>query len=484
MLDETVTSDSGGSSPATDTAGSSPAVNAVALGGESTGSDASASTAAQSSESTSGQETTAQASEDPFAKYQVGDDANIQQIREAHKLLLNDHREIQKSTQAFDPWKPVIEQYHAPEQIQPLLEIANGLFTPKLENGAQVYENGIPVTTAIPAIQMLHDQSPATFMTVAEEIANFELNGKPIIDWQLMAMGLDPANIAKYVEWEKNGGPVANVGDAVNEEDLARIPPELRDIFKAQSLEDRTEMLLMSDITRKNWLEDKKFQSEVRASQMQQEEQREQQRQAYARQQQEVLVKEQNTAVDQVRNSTFEALYKEVVAGDWKPSADESINAGNYALVMGAMCVAADPVWRSTLMPLFEKAGLKIDTEGFDSLMNQVEQGARNHKAFELSGDHINARNAKGALDSAVFQLKTKANGLRAELVALLSGTRAEIRQAQESRINAAGARPVINGRATSGNGGFQLPPGVKPFSPEATQAAIAYAQGSARQSP
>lgn len=447
MLDDTVTSGSGAESPSAEISSASTGVDTSSLAGA-TGSEALVSTGAPSNEPT-GQETTAQAPEDPFAKYTVPEDANLIQVREAHKQLLNDHRESQKASQSFDQWKPIVEQYNDPSQLQTLASLANGLFTPQMENGQPVYRDGMPAITTTPALQMLAEQSPTTLIQLADDLGNFTFQGRPVIDWQLEALGLNPANIEKYAEWEKNGGPVAQSGGAVTDVQLSEIPAEFHEVFKTLPANVRDDLLLNSESSRDYFLRSAKAQQENAKFMQAQTQKEEQDRQNWMKQEDSKRAQAQEQAVADIRTSTFTDIAKSIADLDWKPSADDAINKASHALVMGAITSLADPVWRPLIEPLLP--GLKVDGAQFDSFMNQIDQYTRQAKAYELAGDQFNAKRAMAQRDNAVFQVKAQANKLKAEVVGMLNGTAVERRQQLDSSINSAAARLIPQGQSTPG---------------------------------
>lgn len=409
-------------------------------------------------------------------KYAIPEDADIQMLRGKYRELNTDFKAVKQTAEQYTPWKDFTEKYQNPSHVAPLVEIASSLFTPVMENGNPVYRDGVPVTTTQPAIQMLFERDPQTFMTLTDEVAQFQVGGKSVIDWQLEAIGLNPANVEKYIEWEKNGGPnVATTGDAPTIDQLDQIPEAFRETFKTLPPGMRADILLMEDANQRFVLQSQQELLESKQFREAQTKQQEDRQREYIQQQQVKLQQEQTAAVDEVTDSMFGALLNEIVEGDWKPSADEATNSANYALLMGSICALADPDWSKRITPLLDKAGIQVDVPGFKSLMGQVSQAARDIKAHEHSGSTMQRNAAQANLDRSKFLLNAKVEGIKAELIGLLSGTRSEIRQAQESRISSAGARTVLNGSPANSGGGFSLPPGVKPFSREANQATENY---------
>lgn len=472
MLDEVQTSVGGSeSSPATEVSGSSPDTGVASGAGSNATGEQSQST--QSGEQVQGTEAPTVQTDDE--KYAIPENADIRTLREKYELLNNDHRSLKQSTEPLNAWKPLVDQYQAPEQVQTLIDVANGLFAPVIENGQQVYRDGLPATTTLPAIQRLAQESPATLIQLSEDLANFEIQGKSVIDWQLEAIGLDPNDIPQYLEWKKNGLNVAQQGGDISAEDLQKIPGQYHEIFKSLPLETREDILYASELGREFMLRTAKESADMQTwKHQQQTEQQQQMEQAQVRQRQEIS-QAQDVAVNDVWSSTFKSLHDDLASKGWKPSADENASGLQYTMLLAAVHGMTNPALAPLIEPVLQSAGIQLDKAKLTSLLNEIDVSTRSHIGYEKTGDIMNARISKANADRANFQLKTLANGAIAQLIGVLDGSLAERRQVQDSRLQGATSRTVLSGQATNGSGAnpFALPPGVEPYS----QAAIEHKQ-------
>lgn len=392
---------------------------------------------------------------------------------EALARLRTAYEASKEQLKPFESWKPVIEQIGDPAQVQANQELFNLLYSP-VDGDPNDY-------TTAPFLQRLEQDSPGAVDKLYRDLTGFqtEIDGQrdTVVRHMVRSWGLNPDNIEKYKQLENGTLPVAS--GIVSSDDLAKIPAQFQEGFKALPSQAQTDILALSQsqnesdrLTAQAYLQNAQQSVEAQKFREQIQQQQEQQRRAEEAQIEQAIETESSQAIEQITSEIYSSIHQSL-ASQVKVSSNELENEAYLTGVMSNLYTLLDPAGRKlTLEPLLNKLGVSLDSTiagqqvRFDDTVQRLVERTSAAKRFEHYGDQRRAQIAKSEATQARQILTAKLNQIALKLAHPVAQARAN----GNGNLGAT-ARQVPNGngvqQSTSGNP-FELPPGVQPFSPEA----------------
>ena len=374
------------------------------------------------------------------------------QIREAYEASTQKVNEFEP----LSAFKPIVEKT-TPEQLQAKLEIIDGFFAPALDENQQPILDpvtNLPMTTALPGLQKLAEQSPDTIYTLLNDALQLTIDGQPleeqVTNFLLVKQGLNPANITQYAEWEKTGAPVATSGvdySLIPEpyiQAFKSLPPKIQadiaSLMGSESPQDKEAGQYYLDREKREF---DRTQAEVK--------QREQQ------------AKEFQSRVEASGQEFVDTIFKEEydstlqsIASQWQSSSDPNRDALQQHMIMNTLVNLTDPRMSFSAEQWLKSLNIQPDPK-ITELALSVESKAKQAKAAEVYGDSFKANQLRDELRNDRLQLKAKVNGIATSMVRALSGQLVLNQELGDELLEGAAARPLINGTSVNGNGKRQL---------------------------
>jgi hypothetical protein len=309
----------------------------------------------------------------------------LHQLRPAYEALKSKYGEVEPLAQFKD-----VVQNSTPEQLKAKLDIVDGFFSPVLRDGQQVYENGLPVTTARPGLEKLVAESPDTLFQIIEDALPLAVDGHTmearLTHYLLQKHGLNPANLGQYAEWEKTGAPVATA--AV---DLSNVPQQFHEVFKTLPPAVQQDIVNAEPDAREHYLKREQQAYEVEKA-------KQEAVQTQAREAQATVQRNTHTAVMGKFETGFNRFLQHL--SGWKPTADDAVNRAYHIETASTLVNLLDPNMAFANRMLYETLGIQPDAE-IPQLSQQFQQQLGLAELYKARGDQMNAANAQRSADSA-----------------------------------------------------------------------------------
>lgn len=330
-------------------------------------------------------------------------------LRPAHDALLQKHRDLEPLAQ----FKDVVSN-STPEQLQTKLAIVDGFFSPLLDGqGNQVYENGLPLTTATPGLERLIQESPNAIFDILNDAFPLKVGNGTIEDSVMLYLfqkhGLNPQNLKQYAEWEKTGAPVAN-----NSVDLSNIPQAYQAVVKNLPARVQADYAALSQSDNpddkellQHYLDRDKRDFDAQAVQTQAREQ--QARETEARIQQNT-----QTAIQGKFETGFNQFLQHL--SPWQPTSDEKINRAYHIETANTLVNLLDPNMKFANDLLYETIGMQPDAE-IPTLNQQFQSQTSLVELYRARGETFKAAEAQRSADNAYMRLVAKLNGVAGKLI-------------------------------------------------------------------
>lgn len=212
--------------------------------------------------------------------------SNWQQLRTRYQESDRLNGDLKTQAETFTPIQQKLEAWGGIEQVEQAYTLAQSLRAPMVDpnTGEPVLDNyGLPAYSAEPFVERMASESPQTLYEIAHRSMNQKFGDESVSHAIFRDYyGLDPALIDTYrqIQSPRDVAQFMQNAGQVSAEQLAAIPPQYHEAFKSLSPELRTEVELMGDAARDQYLTDRAEILQNRAFREEQKAYQEQQKQA------------------------------------------------------------------------------------------------------------------------------------------------------------------------------------------------------------
>jgi hypothetical protein len=383
--------------------------------------------------------------------------------------------QLDELREKFSPFESVADRFTSAEQLQPLIELHDTLFS----DFERDPNSGELVPATAKAAELLYKQDQQRFGYLWAEMADKEIRhpetGQPVSMFHLALEGAadDPEERAVALRLLRAVEPSAQAPTwAPTEEQLAAVRPELQDIFRNLPYDEREDLSANTPDFINRYLQNQKFQQDLMAETKRAQElqnTQEQQRQQYARQQAENAG---NQYVEQQFRQGFTEFANSVVerskfipplapeeaqaqglapeqAQAYNQQA-EQINKGVGLMVATVTAALSHPDTQWVAAQFLQSLGVDGKViQSFDQARQEFAQNARNYG--ELAYIRKDDPSIGGILTNAnraMTAMKGRGNLVAQPLLGLLSKFFEMKATSYNATLNSApSARPPVNGQ-------------------------------------
>lgn len=358
--------------------------------------------------------------------------------------------------ESLKPVSESIEQMGGWDRVEPLMQLANGLFTPQVDPDTNELvtdpQTGLPKYTAYPFVEQLVQQSPNTLAEIVWRALDEPLGDNETFGHWVMRerLGLDPNMLATYQQIQSPQQAAAFIAQSggVDPTELESVPAEYHNAYKSLTPHLREEYALMGEEAKRQVLEERKELLESRQFREQQKAHIEQQRKQQEAQWQQQVHQAGERLIGEVRDRTINTQYDKLKAeavffpdeADNKVIWDETVN---YAVRR----VEQEPT-------------LQTDLQRCDQLYRlSAYHGA--------TGDQWKAKQSKVEADKLATKLDARFRNYVTERVGWWSKRLGAARTAHQQQVNNAQPRAEIasngsNAQPVLSNGQVTAPTGQR----------------------
>lgn len=216
---------------------------------------------------------------------------NWQQLRTRYDEQSRQFGELKTQVETFNPIQQKLEAWGGVEQVEEAYALKQSLFSPVVDpnTGQPVLDNyGLPSYSAEPFVERMASESPQTLYEITHRSMNQPFGNNETVSHAILRdyYGLKPELINEYrqIQSPRDAAQFLQNSGQVSPEQLAQIPADYHAAFKSLSPELRTEVELMGEVARDQYLAERNELLENRTFREQQKAQIEQQRQAQEQQ--------------------------------------------------------------------------------------------------------------------------------------------------------------------------------------------------------
>jgi hypothetical protein len=380
----------------------------------------------------------------PYAKALV-------QLRTAYDALKPQFSELEP----LSAFKDIVSKT-TPEQLATKLEIVDGFFSKVVENGeVKTDGRGMPLTTAIPGLEKLANESPESFFQIfSDGLTRFEVDGERLDDYYgklwLQRKGIDPANLEQHVEWEKTGAPVATSGV-----DTSVIPEQYHAAFKTLPLAKQRDLAFQLASENTELREVAQYDLDQAQGRYEEKQARATEQQQHQQAFQQNIEKSGVEFVDTIFKEEYDSTLQSI-ASQWQSSSDPNRDALQQHMIMNTLVNLTDPRMSFSAEAWLKSLSIQPDPK-IPELAVSVENKAKQVKTAEAYGDQFKANQLRDELRNERLQLKAKVNGIATLMVKALSGQLLTNGEQTDELLRGAESRPSVTGTGAQANGRRQL---------------------------
>lgn len=353
---------------------------------------------------------------------------------------LNQRVEQLSAMEAHRPMLDQIEQLGGWDNLQPEIELARGLFTPRMdEYGQQVMnpQTGLPEYTAAPFVENLAEQSPSTLweilLTACDQPWGNESFGHYFLRERL---GLDPGLISTYqqISSPRDAAQYIVRNGGVDPAELETINTDYQDAYRSFTPQQRQEFQLMGDEAKAQWLEERKELLETRKFRQEQAAQIEQAKRDKEAEWQRHVLQQGENLLSQVRQNSIDTAMQRLKADAVLfPDQPDNQIVWDDAVQYGIGKVEADPALQGDL--------------------NRCNELYRLTAYYEATRDTWKAKQSRIEADKLAKKLEGRFGNYVTERVKWWSDKVAGGRSAHQQQVNNAQPRIEIGSPGATSNG-------------------------------
>lgn len=353
---------------------------------------------------------------------------------------LNGKVEELSGLQSHKPTIEAIDNLGGWERVQPLAELAGGLFSPRLDDhGQQVLnqQTGLPEYTAAPFVKNLAEQSPSTLWDVVLSAFDTPYGNETFGHYVLRErLGLDPGLLSTYrqISSPRDAAQYIVRNGGVDPSELEGIDPAYHDAYRSFTLQQREAFQGLGMEAQDQWLEERKELLETRKFREEQKAQIEESKRVQQAEWQRQIQQKGEALLSQVHQNVIDAAMQKLKAEAvfFADQADNQI-AWDDAIQYGIAKVQKDP-------------SLQGDLSRFNELYRLTAY-------YEATQDTWKAKQSRVEADKLAKKLEGRFGNYVTERVGWWSAKVAGGRSAHQQQVKDAQPRIEIGSPGSTSNG-------------------------------